>query len=135
VPPYLISATVVGVMAQRLIRTLCPHCKREVDTDEEAWKQLVTPFKSRVPPKVCEPVGCLECRDTGYLGRVGVYELLLLSQPLKKLVAAQADLADIRKLAIKEGMKPLRLSGAQKVASGPDDDRRGDAADAVDGNV
>jgi len=118
VPSYLISATVVGIMAQRLIRTLCPHCKREVDTDEEAWKQLVTPFKSRVPPKVFEPVGCLECRDTGYLGRMGVYELLPLSQALKKLVAANAELADIRRQAIKEGMKPLRLAGAQKVAAG-----------------
>ncbi len=118
VPPYLISATVVGVMAQRLVRTLCAHCKREVDTDPEIWKQLVAPFKSRVPPKVFEPVGCLECRDTGYMGRMGVYELLPLSPALQRLIAQNAELADIRRQAIKEGMKPLRLSGAQKVASG-----------------
>ncbi len=118
VPPYLISATVNGIMAQRLVRTLCPHCKREVATDEEAWKQLVAPFKSRVPAKVCEPVGCLECRDTGYLGRMGVYEIMPLSPGLRRLVAQHADVADIRKLAIKEGMRPLRLSGAQKIAAG-----------------
>jgi general secretion pathway protein E len=118
VPPYLISATVVGIMAQRLVRTLCPHCKREVATDEAAWKQLVTPFKSRVPAKVFEPVGCLECRDTGYLGRMGVYEIMPLSSGLKRLVAQHADVADIRKLAIKDGMLPLRLAGAQKVAAG-----------------
>ncbi|HEY0663171.1 MAG TPA: GspE/PulE family protein, partial [Thiobacillaceae bacterium] len=118
VPSYLISATVVGVMAQRLVRTLCPHCKKEVEVDETAWKELVQPFKSRTPAKMCVPVGCLECRDTGYLGRMGVYELMPLSTPLKKLVAQGADVAEIRKQAIKEGMKPLRLSGAQKVAAG-----------------
>ncbi|MFZ5723693.1 MAG: GspE/PulE family protein [Pseudomonadota bacterium] len=118
VPPYLISATVVGIMAQRLVRTLCPHCKKEVDTDEAAWQELVQPFKSRTPPRVCVPVGCLECRDTGYLGRMGVYELMPLSTALKKLVARHADVADIRRQAIKEGMKPLRLAGAQKVAAG-----------------
>ncbi|MFZ5757001.1 MAG: GspE/PulE family protein [Pseudomonadota bacterium] len=118
IPPYLISATVVGVMAQRLVRTLCPHCKKEAETDESIWKELVTPFKSRVPPKVYVPGGCLECRDTGYLGRMGVYEIMPLSQPLRKLIAQHADVADIRKQAIKEGMKPLRLAGAQKVAAG-----------------
>ncbi len=118
VPPYLISATVVGVMAQRLIRTLCPHCKREAPADEDVWKQLVMPFKSRVPAKLYEPGGCLECRDTGYLGRMGVYEIMPLSSALKRLIVQHADLADIRRQAMKEGMKPLRLAGAQKVAAG-----------------
>jgi general secretion pathway protein E len=118
VPPYLISATVNGVMAQRLVRTLCPHCKKETDTDEAVWKELVAPFKSRVPAKVYLPGGCLECRDTGYLGRMGVYEIMLLSPAMKKLISQRADVADIRRLAVKEGMRPLRLSGAQKVAAG-----------------
>lgn len=118
VPPYLISATVVGIMAQRLVRTLCSHCKREIPTDDDAWRQLVMPFRSRVPSKIFTPTGCLECRETGYLGRMGLYEIMPLSSGLRKLIAQQADVADIRRLAIKEGMKPLRLAGAQKVAAG-----------------
>ncbi|OGA28654.1 MAG: type II secretion system protein E, partial [Betaproteobacteria bacterium RIFCSPLOWO2_02_FULL_68_150] len=81
VPPYLLNATVNGVMAQRLVRTLCPHCKQKVELHraEEiaAWEALVTPWKTNRPASICKPVGCLECRMTGYLGRVGIYETLI----------------------------------------------------------
>nr|MBL8454768.1 type II/IV secretion system protein [Zoogloeaceae bacterium] len=121
VPPYLINATVLGVMGQRLVRTLCPHCKQRHPLgadDERDWKQLVMPFKSPLPTGVSRPVGCLECRDTGYRGRVGIYETLLMSAPLRKLVTPGADLAAIRQQAYREGMKPLRVSGALKIAEG-----------------
>ena len=118
VPSYLISATVIGVMAQRLVRTLCPHCKTEARPDEAAWQELVRPFKMSVPDTVCQPVGCLECRGTGYLGRMGVYETMPLHGTLKGMVGRNADLEAITRQAIKGGMKPLRISGAQKVAKG-----------------
>lgn len=118
VPGYLLKATVLGVMAQRLVRTLCPHCKTEVEADAEAWQQLVRPWKVATPKHFYKPVGCLECRNTGYLGRQGIYELLPLSDSVKEMVNDQCDLMDLRKLAMREGMRTLRLSGAQKIAAG-----------------
>ncbi len=118
VPPYLISATVLGVMAQRLVRTLCPHCKRDAYMDEETWHALIAPWKGKKPEKVKTPVGCLECRKTGYMGRMGIYEIMPLSEEVKELVAHSASLSDIRKQAMKEGMHTLRLSGANKIAAG-----------------
>jgi general secretion pathway protein E len=122
VPPYLLNATLNGVMAQRLVRTLCKHCKEKVDfnrvEDHQAWDALVAPWKSNRPAKVYKPVGCLECRMTGFMGRVGIYETLLFSPEIKKLVNEKADLAVLREQAFKEGMKPLRISGAMKVGAG-----------------
>ena len=118
VPSYLMVATVLGVVAQRLVRTLCPHCKEKIDTDEQQWRVLVSPWKSKTPSHVYAPKGCLECRNTGYLGRMGIYEVLPLSVPIKKLITPECDLAQLRRQAIKEGMHTLRLSGAQKVKAG-----------------
>ncbi len=122
VPPYLLNATVNGVMAQRLVRTLCPHCKQKLELnraeDEAAWDALVAPWKSKRPASICKPVGCLECRMTGFQGRVGIYETLVYSNVVKELVAAGADVGQIRAAAQKEGMKSLRVSGAMKIAAG-----------------
>jgi len=122
VPPYLLNATLNGVMAQRLVRTLCPHCKRKVEfnraEDHAAWDALVAPWKSNRPAQVYQPVGCLDCRMTGYMGRVGIYETLLFSSGIKALVGASTDMAAVREQAFKEGMKPLRISGAMKVGTG-----------------
>ena len=118
VPPYLINATLLGVMAQRLVRTLCPHCKEREALDGEVWESMVKPWKAAAPATACAPKGCLECRMTGYLGRVGLYEMLVMSPGLRKLVKPACDVAALREHAYKEGMKPLRISGAQKVASG-----------------
>ena len=121
VPAYLLNSTILGVMAQRLVRTLCPHCKKAGSLraeDEAAWRELVAPWKAKMPAKLYHPVGCLECRMTGYSGRVGIYEILLLSPEINKQITAAADLARIRELATREGMKPLRISGALKIAAG-----------------
>ncbi len=118
VPPYLIKATVLGVLGQRLLRTLCPHCKEPVPLDEDMWQSLVTPWKVNTPASINRPVGCLECRQTGYRGRVGVYEMLEVTPALKKLITADCDIGRLRRQAIHEGMRPLRLNGAQKVANG-----------------
>jgi general secretion pathway protein E len=118
VPPYLINATVLGVLAQRLVRTLCPHCKEKAAIDEATWQELVAPWKAPLPPFIYQAKGCLECRMTGYLGRMGIYEILTLSPAIKQVITPDCDDARIRKLAYAEGMKALRVSGAHKVAAG-----------------
>src|SRR5688572_16917725 len=119
---YLLNATLNGVMAQRLVRILCTHCKQKVELhraeDVQAWEGLVAPWKSSRPNAVYKPVGCLECRMTGFSGRVGIYETLVYSGGIKEVVGAGADLSKIRELAYREGMKALRISGAMKVAAG-----------------
>lgn len=118
VPAYLINSTVLGVMAQRLARTLCPHCKAKGEISDETWQELVSPWKATKPAQINVPMGCLECRMTGYRGRTGIYEMLPLSNEIKKLVTKDADLAKIKMLAQREGMKPLRLNGAEKIVVG-----------------
>jgi len=118
VPPFLLQSSLLGVIAQRLARTLCAACKRPVACDEGEWQQLVAPFKVRVPKQVHEAVGCLECRGTGYRGRVGLYEMLTFTPALRALISAQAEADGLRRAALGAGMKPLRLRGAQKVAAG-----------------
>jgi general secretion pathway protein E len=122
VAPYLLNATFNGVMGQRLLRTLCPHCKQPMALnraeDQAAWDALVAPFKSTRPERVYKAVGCLECRMTGFLGRVGIYETLVHTPAVKQLIAEGADLTRVREQAMKEGMKPLRVTGAMKVAAG-----------------
>ncbi len=118
VPPYLINSTLIGVMAQRLVRTLCPHCKEAIDIEDAQWHELVKPWKPAKPKKVFKAVGCLECRNTGYLGRMGLYEMFTYTPALKKLMADGASVDVLRQQAIKENMRVLRLSGAQKVGQG-----------------
>jgi len=119
VPSYLISSTVLGVMAQRLVRTLCPHCRKPGDPpDEDTWRMLTAPFRAELPAHSHMAVGCLECRMTGYFGRIGLYEIMTLTPNLRKLIHAEAEDGKIREQAFKEGMKPLRVSGAMKVAAG-----------------
>jgi general secretion pathway protein E len=121
VPSYLIQATVLGVMAQRLVRTLCPKCKEPAglrEEDEVAWNNLVAPWKSSKPATLYRPVGCLECRRTGYQGRMGLYEILLMSPEVRKRIVDNTDIATLREQCLREGMKTLRISGAKKVAAG-----------------
>ncbi|HEY8067269.1 MAG TPA: GspE/PulE family protein [Burkholderiales bacterium] len=122
IKPYLLVATLNGVMAQRLVRILCPHCKQKVELhrveDVHAWEGLVSPWKANRPASVYKPVGCLECRMTGFVGRVGIYETLVCTRAIKEIIGAGADLGKIRDQAFRDGMKPLRISGAMKVAAG-----------------
>ena len=118
VPSYLIKATVIGIMAQRLVRVLCPHCKKETEMEAETWAALTRPWKVKLPKKTFEQVGCLECRETGFKGREGIYEVMPFTEPLQQYSDNKGDLPTLRKQAYKEGMLSLRLSGAQKVAAG-----------------
>jgi general secretion pathway protein E len=122
IPAYMIKSTVIGVMAQRLVRTLCPHCKELVafdkKEDHEVWAQCTSPFKAAPPVSVYRPVGCLECRHTGYMGRIGLYEILRVTPDLKRLITDGNDLALLTTQACRDGMRPLRVAGALKVAAG-----------------
>ena len=118
VPSYLIRATLLGVVAQRLLRRLCPHCRHAVEVSEARWRELTRDASSTPPNSIYESVGCLECRETGYLGRVGAYEILNNTATLAPLIDAGTDLALLRAQALSEGMSPLRISGARKIAAG-----------------
>ncbi|MCO7543548.1 GspE/PulE family protein [Stutzerimonas nitrititolerans] len=118
VPHYLLKATLLGVMAQRLVRTLCPHCKTPVQLDADDWQTLTKPWNAPLPTHAHQAVGCIECRDTGYRGRAGVYEIMLLNDGIKPLITADTDLIALRRQAFKDGTHSLRLSGAQKIAAG-----------------
>lgn len=117
VPAYLIRATLLGAVAQRLVRTLCPHCKTTAPTNPDLWKALVAPFQAKMPEQVGVPVGCDVCRHTGFYGRIGLYEMMTIGPELEPLISPDVGLGELRRAALKEGLCPLRLSGAQKVAA------------------
>ena len=118
IPHYLIRTTLIGVMAQRLIRTLCPACKVPATLSEQDWHTLVQPQQWPLPTEAKQAAGCPACRHTGYRGRTGIHELLPLSESLKPLICADGDAQALRHQALAEGMRSLRLNGAQKVAAG-----------------
>jgi len=118
VPYYLIRSTLIGVIAQRLIRTFCPHCVESVDTDVEQWNSLMSPWKAEPPKQINKAVGCLECRNSGFLGRAGIYELLQMTPGVKEMIVPDVHLEELRKQAFKDGMRPLRVSGLAKVSQG-----------------
>lgn len=117
-PAYLINATLLGVLAQRLVRMLCPHCKQAGEVDAEAWRRLTHPWNIAKPSKVFLPKGCLECRNTGYYGRIGIYEMLTVTPALRKKIHPESEVTALRAQSVKDGMQPLRLSGARKIAAG-----------------
>ncbi|AZP13480.1 GspE/PulE family protein [Undibacterium parvum] len=119
VPYYLLEATIIGILAQRLVRTLCPMCKSDdgemLDT---VWYSLTEEWGIAKPAKVYRPVGCPDCRQTGFKGRVGLYELLTVTQPFSKLIKQESDINALREQSIKDQMKPLRIAGAYKILEG-----------------
>ena len=119
VPPYLIGSTVIGVLAQRLVRTLCVSCKQPDEAvTREVLDEVVKPWRLSGAVRPYKPVGCLECRMTGYRGRAGLYELLTVGDAARAAIHPQTDLSRLRRQALADGMRPLRLAGAMKVAEG-----------------
>jgi general secretion pathway protein E len=116
--PFLLNATIQGIVAQRLLRTLCIHCKELVVTDKQSWQEFSSPDKLKMPAKICKPVGCDECRHTGYMGRAGIYEILTMNNALRENISTQTNVDTLREIALKTGMRPLKIGGAQKVAEG-----------------
>jgi general secretion pathway protein E len=118
VPAYLVRATLIGVLAQRLVRTLCANCKAPVAISQEYWNQLGVGDAVATPASAFKAVGCLECRQTGYLGRSGAYELMQLNAAMQSAVAHNPDLTNLRRLAVEGGMRPLRHTAAEKIVAG-----------------
>ena len=119
VPYYLLEATLIGIMAQRLVRTLCPACKSpDGEMSNDVWKGLTEGSGLPKPKTTYRAVGCPECRQTGYRGRTGLYELLTVTQPFSQMIREETDLHALRQQSISDGMKPLRVAGALKISEG-----------------
>jgi general secretion pathway protein E len=119
VPAYLINATLLGVLAQRLVRTLCSACREKDDAaSREALTELVKPWQLNGGYRPFKPVGCVDCRLTGFKGRLGLYELLTVTEAFKDKVSKEPSIDALRRQAVADGMRPLRLGGALKVAEG-----------------
>ncbi|MCU4407164.1 GspE/PulE family protein [Acinetobacter junii] len=118
VQPFLTAATILGVLAQRLVRRLCPQCKQETSMNEQEWEHLTFDYIMEMPETMYKAVGCETCRHTGYKGRVGIYEFMPVSLELKSLISAHGTLNDLKVQAKKEGVEPLRIAGARKVIEG-----------------
>ena len=119
IPSYLINATLLGVLAQRLVRTLCKQCKvKDDDAKREALAEVVKPWQINGAYRPFKPVGCVDCRMTGFLGRMGLYELLVVSEAFKNTVSREPNIDALRRQAVQDGMRPLRLAGALRVAEG-----------------
>ncbi|MBN2706016.1 MAG: type II/IV secretion system protein [Deltaproteobacteria bacterium] len=118
VSDFLIQATLLGITAQRLVRTLCPFCKKAGTIDPRQWHLLTAPWGIRRPKLVYHAVGCPECRRTGYLGRTAIFEMMLVTPELAELISSSVNLEILRRQSVRDGMRPLRLSGANAVAAG-----------------
>ena len=115
---FMIASTLIGAMAQRLVRRICPHCSKErfLEQDEVETLRLSVPPGKRI--KVYEGEGCFECRQTGYLGRAGVFEVLPIEDKVKEMIIEGADAPLIKREAARAGMKTLRQSALRKLADG-----------------
>jgi len=113
---YLLASSILGVLAQRLVRVICPSCKVKADVEAEHLAEIGFSPGTSVP--LFEGRGCKECADTGFLGRMGVYELMLMDDDIRRLTITSADSTQLRKVASKNGMVTLREDGFQKVAQG-----------------
>ena len=120
VPAYLLNATILGVLAQRLVRTLCPLCKQPDERGTtELLAEAVKPWKINSGNyRPYKPVGCVDCRMTGFRGRLGIYELLTVTEAFRGQVHEGASMSALRKQAVLDGMRPLRLAGAMRAAEG-----------------
>ena len=119
IPPYLINATLLGVLAQRLVRTLCKQCKvPDGAATREALAEVVKPWQISGGYQPFKPVGCVDCRMTGFMGRTGLYELLVVTEAFKDKINREPNTDALRRQAVSDGMRPLRLAGALRVAEG-----------------
>ncbi len=118
---YLISSTISGIIAQRLVKKLCPHCKEAYyPTEEEARKILAVPaeIEQLTKTKIYRAVGCPACKDSGYLGRLAVLEILVIDNSIRKLIAQHAHDVEIEDFAIRQGMKTLKMSCLRHILEG-----------------
>jgi len=119
VPYYLLEATLIGIMAQRLVRTLCAECKApDGEIADDIWAGIGGAWNLPKPQQVYRPIGCPDCRQTGYRGRTGIYELLTVTEAFNGLIQDETEIGVLRRQAVADGMKPLRIAGAYKIIEG-----------------
>ena len=118
IEPFLVASSVEALVAQRLVRRLCPKCKRPWTVDMPFLESLGFPISKLLTGTICEPVGCDECRGTGYAGRTGIYEILLVSDAIRQMIVERRSSADIKIHALEHGMRTLRMDGWRKVLGG-----------------
>ncbi len=116
IEPFLVSSSLVCVMAQRLVRTICPHCKMKYEPSE--LEKEVLGKSGQEANRLHRGEGCSQCNDTGYLGRTGLFELLQVTNTIREMINRRADAHAIREVAMREGMRTLRDDGLRKVADG-----------------
>ena len=113
---YLLADSLVGIIAQRLVRRLCPHCKKPHYITET--ERRIMGLKEDINPEIFEPVGCERCDNTGYSGRIGIYEIMKITPPLKELISRNASVGELKKMGMREGMRTLRQSATLLVLKG-----------------
>jgi general secretion pathway protein E len=118
IPAFLIQSTLIGIIAQRLARKICPHCKEPFEVDSKDLNILGLKLNKKGPVKLYRGKGCLKCRGTGYLGRSGIFEVLPITESIKKMTTAETDLEALRAQARKEGMATLRENAVKKLFGG-----------------
>ncbi len=118
IEPYLLADSIVGIIAQRLVRRLCPNCKKAKEPDEEEKEILGIPANSKKKIKIYEPCGCDQCDNTGFKGRIGVYEILEISPKLKRVISKNSTAEEIKEVAMEDGMNTLRMSATRYVLEG-----------------
>ena len=120
IEPFLVSSTIIGVLAQRLVRRICPECKISFEPHPEQLRELGINTQSfrKMGKKFFRGEGCDKCRNTGYRGRLGIHELLVMSEEIKKTILENSDDASIKKQCLKESMVTLRRDGVNKILYG-----------------
>jgi type IV pilus assembly protein PilB len=118
IEPFLTASAVTLVLAQRLARRLCPECKEQYTPEEEALTRIGFPFEPGRPPKLFRARGCKKCNGLGYKGRMGIHEVMTMSEALERLTVENASADEITRQAIQEGMLTLRDDGYSKVKAG-----------------
>ncbi|MFK5894046.1 MAG: GspE/PulE family protein [Pseudomonadota bacterium] len=118
IPYYLLQTSLLGVMAQRLVRVLCPHCKAETTINELSWQAFVQNNNISTPDLIYSAKGCHKCRFTGYIGRTGLYEILPITEQFKKLFSQHTDITVLREQVVKEQIDTIKISGIKKVITG-----------------
>ncbi len=118
VPHYLLRGTLIGIVAQRLLRTLCSHCKQPAAIEPELWTEIVQDWPLPLPNRAQGPSGCIKCRETGYLGRTAAYEMLTMNETINRALDDKIDSVAFTRLTYRHGLRPLRIAAALKVAQG-----------------
>jgi general secretion pathway protein E len=116
-PTFLINSSLSGILAQRLVKKLCSHCKRAVPVDMNRWMALLDGEKLTPPAQIFEPVGCEECKHSGFSGRLCVYELVKIDDRIKKVIHGNVEISELREKT-RGFYRSIRFNGARKIASG-----------------